>query len=62
MQNVPESITNLRGRLSAIFIFWLSNVSKYKITFNTIYAQIMDSDWAAFVEDNDNNRGQKYPL
>lgn len=22
----------------------------------------MDSDWAAFVEDNDNNRGQKYPF
>ena len=26
------------------------------------YAQIMDSDWAAFVEDNDDNRGQKYPF
>ena len=26
-----------------------------------IYAQIMYSDWAVFVEDNDNNRGQKYP-
>ena len=22
----------------------------------------MDSDWAVFVEDNDNNRGQKYPF
>ena len=27
-----------------------------------IHIQIMDSDWAVFVEDNDNNRGQKYPL
>ena len=22
----------------------------------------MDSDWAVFVEDNDNNRGEKYPF
>ena len=22
----------------------------------------MDSDWAIFVEDNDNNKGQKYPF
>ena len=22
----------------------------------------MDSDWAVFVEDNEDNRGQKYPL
>ena len=26
------------------------------------YALIMDTDWVVFVEDNDNNRGQKYPL
>ena len=26
------------------------------------YEQIMVSDWAVFVENNDNNTGQKYPL
>ena len=32
------------------------------IPFLLTYEQTMDSDWAVFVEDNDNNTGQNYSL